>query len=480
MDDLERIDGIALSALIAKGEISAGEVLETTIARVERLNPKLNAVVHEHFDLARQQVASGLPESPLSGVPTLLKNTGFEAEGMILSTGSELLRNNVSKRDSTITARYKAAGLVILGKSNTPEFALSFTTEPDAFGPTRNPWDLNRTAGGSSGGSTAAVASGLVPLANSSDGAGSTRLPASHCGLFGFKPSRLVNPVGPVVAEAIGGMSTPHAVSWSVRDNAAMLDVSAGADLGDPWASPAAPGSYLSALETAPSRLKVALLVTSPTGNVIEPEMTRSVRDTAQLLQDMGHHVEEVESAGYDAEALKAAWRIVVGVNVALGVTGGDPASANISKLEPVNQEWVREALSVPGTRYLWAIGQLHASSRALARFFDRYDVMLTPAAAEPAPLLGKLAGRGKSLDEFYDLFWSHSPFTAVFNTSGCPAMSVPLGMSPTGLPIGSHLGAAFGKDAMLFSLAAELERAAPWIDRRPPLFGCGESREKY
>lgn len=472
MDDLATLDGIALSGLIARREISAGEVLEAAIERIERLNPKLNAVVHEHFDLARKQVAAGLPDSPLSGVPTLLKNTGFEAEGMILSTGSELLRNNVSKRDSTITARYKAAGMVILGKSNTPEFALSFTTEPDAFGPTRNPWDLARTAGGSSGGSTAAVASGMVPIANSSDGAGSTRLPASHCGLFGFKPSRLVNPVGPATAEAIGGMSTPHAVSWSVRDNAAMLDISAGGDAGDPWASPAVAGSYLSAVDKAPPRLKIAMIVDVPTGSPVEPDMIASVEETTRLLEGLGHHVEKVRDAGYDAEALKTAWRIVVGVNVALGVTGGDPASPNLSRLEPVNQEWVREALAVPGTRYLWAINQLHASSRVLAAFFSRYDVMLTPAAAEPAPLLGKLAGRGKTLDEFYDLFWSHSPFTAVFNTSGCPAMSVPLGMSAKGLPVGSHFGAAFGKDALLLSLAAELERSAPWINRRPALFG--------
>lgn len=472
MDDLATKDGIAISELISKGEISSTEVLKASIERIERLNPQLNAVVHAHFDLARQQVKNGLSKSPLSGVPMLLKNTGFEAEGMLLSSGSELLRNVVSKRDSTITARYKAAGMVIVGKSNTPEFALSFTTESEAFGPTHNPWDLSRSAGGSSGGSSAAVASGMVPLANSSDGAGSTRLPASHCGLFGFKPSRLVNPVGPVAAEAIGGMSTPHAVTWSVRDNAAMLDISGGSDLGDPWASPATSKSYLSALDKMPPRLKVAMIVDAPDGSPIAPEMVESIRETAKLLGDLGHQVEEVTDAGYDAEVLKTAWRIVVGVNVALGVTGGDATSANIAKLEPVNQEWVREALEIPGTRYLWAINQLHASSRAMARFFGQYDVMLTPAAAEPAPLLGKLAGKGQSIDAFYDQFWSHSPFTAVFNTSGCPAMSVPLGMSPSGLPIGSHIGAGFGKDALLFSLAAELERAAPWINRRPTIFG--------
>lgn len=472
MDDLARLDGLQTAALIAAGEISAMEAVEASIARIERLNPQINAVVHAHFDHARAQVAAGLPQGPLSGVPMLLKNTGFEAEGMILSTGSALHRNTVSRRDSTITARYKAAGMVILGKSNTPEFALSFTTEPEAFGPTRNPWDPSRSAGGSSGGSAAAVACGMVPVANSSDGAGSTRLPASHCGLFGVKPSRLVNPVGPIAAEAIGGMSTPHALTWSVRDNAAMLDATGGADLGDPWASPAGPGTYLAATRTPPPRLTVALLTRSPTGEPVHADMVRVAEETARLMEDLGHRVEPIEDAGYDAAALKAAWRTVVGVNVALGVTGGDPAAPALEKLEPVNREWVREGLAVSGTRYLAAIGRLHESARALGRFFARYDVILTPAAAEPAPPLGRLAGAGKSLDVFYDLFWGHSPFTAVFNTSGCPAMSVPLGTTAEGLPAGAHIGAGFGRDALLFSLAAELEHAAPWADRRPPLFG--------
>ncbi|HEY6629908.1 MAG TPA: amidase [Rhizobiaceae bacterium] len=472
MDGLAELDGIALSALIAKGELSASEALEASIGRAERLNPVLNAVVHPYYDLAREQVRRGLPKSPLSGVPMLLKNTGFEAEGMILSTGSELHRHTVSQRDSTITARYKAAGMVILGKSNTPEFALSFTTEPEAFGPTRNPWDTGRTPGGSSGGSTAAVASGIVPLANSSDGAGSTRLPASHCGLFGFKPSRLVNPLGPVAAEAIAGMSTPHAVTWSVRDSAAMLDITGGGDIGDPWASPGHPGTYLAALGAPPPRLSVAMLLKPPLGTRVDAEVIDEVRAAARLLESLGHHVVEIDDAGYDAEALKAAWRVIAGVNVALGVAGGDANSSNIARLEPVNQEWLHEGLATSGPRYLWAVNQLHASARAMGRFFSRYDIMLTPSAAEPAPKLGELAGKGKDLDTFFDLFWAHSPFTAVFNASGCPAMSVPLGMTASGLPVGAHFGAGFGRDALLFSLAAELERAAPWAARRPPVFG--------
>lgn len=469
--DFTRYDALGLAGLIRSKEISAGELLDATIARIEALNPKLNAVVHAHFDLARKAIADGLPDGAFTGVPFLIKNTGFEVDGMILSTGSELHRNTVSKRDGTLVARYKAGGLVILGKSNTPEFALSFTTESDAFGPVHNPWDLTRTAGGSSGGSTAAVAAGLVAFANSSDGAGSTRLPASHCGLFGFKPTRMRNPLGPVAVEAIAGMSTPHAVSWSVRDNAALLDVSAGADIGDPYAAPAEEGTYLASLARPPKGLRIGMTLTAPTGTPIDPQVLAAVRDTARKLEDLGHHVEDVADAGYDGHALMKAWRIIAGVSAATGVSfsqqpgGPDP----IEQIEPVNQEWVREGRGRSGIEYMWAINQLHATARALGRFFARYDILLSPVADTPAPKLGELAGRGRHLDEFFARFWSHGPLTAVFNASGCPAMSVPLAMSAEGLPIGIHFGAGFGRDALLFSLASQLEQAFPWFDRRPP-----------
>lgn len=470
--DITRYDALALAELIRSGEISAEELLEATIERIEALNPQLNAVVHAHFDLARKAVADGLPDGPFRGVPFLIKNTGFEVDGMILSTGSELHRNTVSTRDGTLARRYKAGGLVILGKSNTPEFALSFTTESDAFGAARNPWDLSRTPGGSSGGSTAAVAAGLVAIANSSDGAGSTRLPASHCGLFGFKPSRMRNPLGPVAVEAIAGMSTPHAVSWSVRDNAALLDVSAGADIGDPYAAPAQGGTYLASLAGAPKGLRIGMTLTSPTGTPIDPQVLAAVRDTAKKLEALGHHVEDVvEGAGYDGHALMKAWRIIAGVSAATGVSfsqqpgGPDP----IDRIEPVNQEWVREGRGRSGIEYMWAINQLHGTARALGRFFSRYDILLSPSSADLPPLLGELAGRGKSLDDFFARFWAHAPFTAVFNASGCPAMSVPLAQSVEGLPIGIHFGAGFGNDALLFALAAQLEQAWPWFDRRPP-----------
>lgn len=470
--EYEAYDATGLAALVRAGEVTPDELLDAALSRIAAHEPRLHALVHRFEEKGRRAIAEGLPDGPFTGVPFLLKNTGFEMEGTPLSTGSKLFRDAVSSRDSTLVARYKAAGLVIIAKSNTPEFALSFTTEPDAFGATRNPWDATRSPGGSSGGSTAAVAAGYVPMANTSDGAGSTRVPASHCGLFGFKPSRMVNPLGPIVVEAIAGMSTPHAASWSVRDNAALLDASGGPDIGDPYLSPVGAESYLSQVERDPPPLRIGFTPVSPLGTPVDPDCRRVAEETARLCEELGHTVEICE-ADYDAHALKAAWRIIVGVNVAPAVELRGKALGledPLAYIEPVNAEWVREARALPATAYLGAVSQLHQTARALGRFFQRYDVLLSPTAAELPPPLGKLAGAGKSLDAFYDAFWTHAPFTCAFNASGCPAMSVPLGMSSAGLPVGAHFGAGFGKDGLLFQLAGQLERARPWFGRRPPL----------
>nr|WP_244635931.1 amidase [Chthonobacter albigriseus] len=460
-----------MAALVKAGEVTASELLEAALDRVEAGEPVLHALVHRFDDLARKAIGQGLPDGPFTGVPFILKNTGFEAKDTILSTGSRLFADAVSRADTTLVARYKAAGLVIFAKSNTPEFALSFTSEPEAFGPSRNPWDTARSPGGSSGGSTAAVAAGYLPMANTSDGAGSTRVPASHCGLFGFKPSRMVNPLGPIAVEGIAGMSTPHAASWTVRDNAALLDVSGGPDVGDPYASPAKPRSYLAETQIEPGRLRIGYTPQSPLGTPVDPDVAAIVADGARFLEGLGHSV-EVADHGYDAHALKAAWRVIAGTNVLAGVTAR-AAHLGIDDLagwiEPVNLAWIEEAKTLPATAYLAAVNRLHQSARALGAFFQRYDVLLSPTTATPAPLLGTLAGAGKSLDEFYDAFWSHAPFTCVFNAAGAPAMSVPFGQTSTGLPVGLHLGARFGDDGLLFRLAAQFERARPWIGRRPP-----------
>lgn len=468
--EYENYDGLGLARLIRERQVSAEEVLEAAISRCEQGNDVLNAVVHPAYQQAREELRQGLTDGPFAGVPMLIKNTGFEVKDQCLSSGSRLFEGVVSAQDCTLVARYRRAGLLLIGKSNTPEFALSFTTEPLAGKPTRNPWDLSRTAGGSSGGSAAAVAAGWMPLANASDGAGSTRVPASHCGLFGFKPSRMRNPLGPVAVEAIAGMSTPHAVSWSVRDSAALLDASAGADCGDPYAVPASPTTFLTASASPPRPLRIGLIGGSPLGNTVDADITQAVNDAARLCADLGHQVEPAECR-YDIEALMRAWRIILGVNVANGMNAFAAARsiANpLSLLEPVNQQWINEGLSWRGTDYLWAVNQLHATARAMGQFFSRYDILLSPVTSEVAPQLGEMRGDSGDLDAFYQRFWQHGPFTCVFNSSGCPAMSVPLGMSSGGLPIGVHFGAAFGDEATLFALAGQLEQARPWFSRRP------------
>jgi amidase len=433
--------------------------------------PRLNAVVHRFAELGHAAIAAGLPDGPFTGVPFLLKNTGLELAGTILSTGSRLFDGVVSAADATLAARYKAAGLVLIGKTNTPEFAMSFTTEPAAFGPTRNPWDLTRGAGGSSGGSAAAVAAGYVPMAHSSDGAGSTRVPAAHCGLFGFKPSRMMNPLGPVVVEGIAGMSTPHAVSRSVRDNAALLDATAGPDIGDPYAVPAR-GPFLAAVQTEPPKLRIGYTPASPLGTPVDAACAVAAADAATLCEALGHTVEQAD-AGYDAHALAAAWQVIVGVNVLTAVEARAQA-LGITDLsgwiEPVNSAWIEAARALPATAYLGAVNTLHRTARALGRFFQRFDILLSPTTAEPPPLLGRLAGAGKTLEEFWQSFWRHAPFTCAFNAAGAPAMSVPFGFSADLLPIGVHFGAAFGHDALLFAVAGQIERARPWAHMRPKM----------
>ncbi|MCA0042481.1 amidase [Celeribacter litoreus] len=471
--EYDSLDATEVAALVASKEVSAKEVFETALARIEKLEPHLNAIVHPHYDLAEQDIDAGLPDGPFKGVPFLVKNTGIAVRGMEMSTGCRLFKGHVDQSDCTLVARYRAAGVVLMGKSNTPEFALSFATEPREFEKTRNPWNLEYGPGGSSGGSAAAVAAGLVPFANSSDGAGSTRLPAAHTGLFGFKPSRMRNPIGPVMVEGIAGMSTPHALTKSVRDSAALLDISGGADIGDPYAQPVKTESYAASVNRDPKALRIGLTLNSPLGTPVDPQIRARCEEAAKLMESLGHSVEIVEDAGYDAHALKTAWQVIPGVNVASAVLARGRALGiddPIAELEPVNEEWIRKALTLTGMDYLASVNQLHATARGLGRFFERFDILMSPASAELPPKIGELSSEKGTLDAFYDRFWSHSPFTCAFNASGFPAMSVPFGLSEEGLPIGVQFGAALGGENLLFSLAGQFERAAPWRDMRPDL----------
>lgn len=466
-DDL---DATGMAELVRLGAVAPDSFVREAARRIAAVNPALNAVVH---DIAPGPVST---QGAFAGVPLPLKNIGIAARGSAMSVGSRLFAEQVCAEDNTLAARYRAAGLVFVARTNTPEMALSFTSEPALHGACRNPWDLTRSAGGSSGGSAALVASGVVPLAQSSDGAGSTRVPAAHCGVFGFKPSRMRNPVGPAQAESIAGMSTPHAISRSVRDSARLLDLGSGADLGDPYAAPPAPaGGYAAAIEQPLRRLRFGLQLTLPEGMTADPECLAAARATADLLADLGHEIVELAPA-YDNGALKRAWRVISAVSCAQTVEktaearGLTLAEAD-ALLEPVNAEWVAEGRRVSGIAYLAAVQELHRTSRVLGAYFQKVDAYLSPTTAELAPPVGYLAGAGMGLDAFYDRFWAHAPLTAVFNASGCPAMSLPLHWTAKGVPVGSQIGAGFGQDALLFQIAAELERARPWAARRPALW---------
>jgi amidase len=462
-------DASSLATLIRRGDVTAREVLDCAIVCADRAEPALHAIAHRLDAAARDQTAS-LSAGPFTGVPFLVKDTGAAVAGAPMTSGSRLFAGNRTETDSTLVSRYRTAGLVSMGKTNTPELGLSFTTEPLAQGPTHNPWDLARSPGGSSGGSAAAVAAGIVPMAHASDGAGSIRLPAAHCGLFGFKPSRMRNPVGPAIGEALAGMSSAHCVSRSVRDSAALLDASAGEEPGDPYAAPNATRPFLAETQHDPPRLRIGVSTQVPTGTALHPACEAATQRAARLCEVLGHSVEEA-ALDYDAAALKSAWRTIAGVSAALGVRAQLQAHPELSAehgLEPVNRAWMAQAAEISGFAYAESINEIRRAGRRTGRSFARFDVFLTPCTAAPAPLLGELACIDDDVDAFYDRFWAHGPFTAIYNANGCPAMTVPMGVSEEGLPVGAHFGAALGQDGLLFALAAQIERAQPWCFDRP------------
>jgi amidase len=467
-DEYRKYDAIGLAALIRGCEVTPVELLACAIAAIEATQSTLNTVVHPLFEAARQSL-TGLPQGPFAGVPYLLKDSAITLAGAPMSGGSALFRGNVSAADSTHAARLRAAGLVMVGKTNTPELGMSFTTEPLATGVTHNPWDLARSPGGSSGGAAAAVAAGIVPAAHASDGAGSIRVPAAHCGLFGFKPSRMRNPVGPEEGEALAGLSAAHCITRSVRDSAALLDATAGPEPGDPYmvASPSRP--FLAELEADPPNLRIALSVRSPLGTPVDPSCVDAATEAAHLCERLGHAVEIAEPS-YDAVAIKAAWRVLATVAAASQVAeyGRRASIADpLARLEPVNAAWLAAAPAIGAADYAAALQHLRRAGRAMGQFFQRFDVLITPTTAELPQPLGVLACRDADFDAFYDRFWQHGPFTAIFNATGSPAMSVPLGEAG-GLPVGVQFAAALGRDSLLYGLAGQLERAAPWGHRRP------------
>ena len=470
--DPSTYDATALAALVRRKEVSPLELVEAAIARIERLNPLLNAVVSTLYDDARRVAEGPLPEGLFTGVPFLLKDAVSAYKGSRLTQGSAFLGDYVCDHDSELVVRLKKAGLIVLGKTNTPEFTIMGTTEPHRYGPTRNPWETGRMAGGSSGGAAAAVAAGLVPMAHATDTGGSIRIPASCCGVFGLKPTRARNSLSPDYGDMLSGLVVEHAVTRSVRDSAALLDATAGPAPGDPYWAPPPARPFREEVMAPPGRLRVALSVEAPAGVAVHPDCVRATQDVAALCAGLGHEVVE-GSPVIDNDALGAAINTVVAVGVAWDVghwarTLGTRPSAEA--LEPLTWALYEQGCRTSGPDYLTAIEHLQRVSRQVARFFGEHDVWLTPTLSNPPLPLGSLESSPEDPLRGYNRDWQNCPFTALCNVTGQPGISVPLWWNGENLPIGVHFMGRFGDEATLFRLAGQLEQARPWANRRPPV----------
>ena len=468
--EYEDHDGVGLAELVRAGMVSPLDLLDAAIARIEARNPEINAVVTQLYDRGRKAIAEGLPEGPLMGVPYLLKELSASLAGVATTRGSRFFADQVPPRDSEIVRRLKRAGLVICGKTNTCELGASLTCEPQLHGPTRNPWNTTLISGGSSGGAAAAVAARIVPMAHASDGFGSIRAPAACCGLVGLKPSRGRNSFAPYLGEGLGGLAQEHAVTLSVRDSAALLDVTSGPVAGDPYAAPPAARPFLDEIGADPGKLRIAFTKKAPNGVPVAATPLRVLDETANLLADLGHHVEEADP-DIEGDVIQPTFRTIIAANLAVMLSshpsGRRPEPGEVETITRKTAE-IGEKTAAP--YYQRAVISAHHLARQMAAFHTSYDVLLTPGLAMDQPELGWLDMMMDDVDEYWDRVAAFSPFTVWFNETGQPAMVLPLGVSQAGLPVGVQLVARYGDEATLFRLGHQLEIARPWAQRRPQL----------
>jgi amidase len=476
-DEISLLDATDQAALVRRGDLKPQELVEGAIARAQRLDPQLGAIVTRQFERARAEAASPqLPSGAFRGVPYLQKDLGAYLDGDPLYAGmAALVRAGWCERgDSHFGAKLRAAGLVSLGHSASPELGILPTTEPAAFGPARNPWRTTHSPGGSSGGSAAAVAAGVVAVAHASDGGGSIRIPASHCGLVGLKPSRARSSFGPALGERWGGCSVEGFVTRSVRDSAALLDLVAGAMPGDPYAAAPPERPYAREVGADPGRLRIGLMQRAPRDGELDPECRSAALAAARLLEALGHTVEIAHPPALDdPEAVKGFLAVVsAGVAVAL-----DAAAAKIGRalveddVEPLTWAVAQAGRAIAAPVYVAAVNANHAQGRRLAGWWaGGFDLLLTPTCAKPPPPLGHFDAPPDNPLVGYLRAAPYGAFTMQFNISGQPAISLPLHWTPDGLPVGVQLVAAIGREDLLLRVAAQLEEAAPWSDRLPPL----------
>jgi len=471
MQEYETYDGLELAAMVKRKEVSPTELLDAAVARCEAVNPSINAVIDRFEDEARKQIANGLPAGPFVGVPFLTKDLVTPVAGRRSTGGSRLLAGApASAYDGEIVRRYRRAGLVLFGTTNTPEFGLNASTESALFGPARNPWDLSRTTGGSSGGSAAAVASAIVPMAHGTDGGGSLRIPASCCGVFALKPTRGRTPLGPDLAEGPAGTLHVHAITRSVRDSAALLDATAGPDIGDPYAAPPRLRPYLDEVGVPPRQLRIALQLQAPNGASVHPECVKAAEDAAALCEQLGHIV-EIASPTYNVSDFDAAFQDVMTADMAamlqhFGVLLGRPVVAD--DVEPITFMLAHYGGTITGAGYASALQTIRQVGRQIGGWFENFDLLLTPTLAQPPLEIGELSTLTEDWMAYGAAIFAFAPFTSLFNATGQPSMSVPLSIGDSGLPIGVQFAARFGDEATLFRLAGQLETACPWSINRP------------
>jgi len=463
--DYAKYDGLGLAALVAKKKIKPIELLDEAIARAEALNPKLNAIVYKDYDRARTAAKGKLPKGAFTGVPFLLKDIFALAEGMPTRQAARFFPPIPWPHDSTLTARFKQSGLVPFGKTNVPEFGLVPTTESKLYGAAHNPWDLSRSTGGSSGGSGAAVAAGIVPLAHANDGGGSIRIPASCCGLVGLKPTRGRTSYGPDLAQSVDGLGVDLVVSRSVRDTAAALDAVAGFVPGDPYCAPPEPESYLDAMKRKPKRLRIAFSTKKLDGKPLHPDCVAAVKRAAKLCADLGHEVAEAAPA-LDQSVLIPIFMILWSANLAAGIdtlarlTGQTPKP---ELFEGLTWGLYENGRKISASEYLQARDVINAAARETAKFHETYDMWLSATLAEPPVKLGTFDMEERDPQKSFTPLIDYVPFTAMQNVTGQPAINMPLHWNKDGLPIGVQFVGRFGDELGLLKLAAQLEGAAPW-----------------
>ena len=474
-EEYSKLDGLRMAELVRTREITPDELLDCAIHRAQAVNPAINAIVEILHDRARDAIRKGLPSGPLTGVPLAVKDISFSMDGVLSERGSALFANARGTSDSTAIRRYRQAGLVPFARTATPELGLLPTTESVVSGITRNPWNLERTAGGSSGGSAAAVAAGVTPIATASDGGGSIRIPSSCCGLFGLKPTRARVPLGPDTFEGWGGLSTAHCVTRSVRDSAALLDVASGAELGDAYWCPVNKRPFLKEVATAPGTLRIAVVATMPPTERVDDECRTAIEHATSLCAELGHQPREVTepfASLFPFEKLRQAMGLMVLVETRMRVLrriGQLERGLQDRDLEPVTRYYVDIAEDYSAVQLAEARSIFHSASRIMAAFQRDYDVVMTPTLATPPIPHRRISLSGLAGDVLRGIL-DFMPCTQMANWTGQPAMSVPLHRTPDGLPVGVQFMGRFGDEATLFRLAAQLERARPWWETRPAL----------